>query len=149
MVWAKITDTVKTPLTILDGNLNANCYINVSLIPVVVPDITNTGGYAVFQDDNAHPHQARMVREFMVQQQIQMMEWPACSPDLNPNEHLWDQIGKAVRRRINQHNTLPGLRRYLQEEWYALPQEWIRRLTNSMQQCCLACVNAQGGATHY
>ena len=88
-------------------------------------------GNALFQD-NARPHRARIVREFMVHQQTQTMEWPACSPDLNPIEHLWDQIGRAVKRRINQHNTLLDRRRYLQEVWNALPQELIRRLINSM-----------------
>ncbi len=71
-----------------------------------------------------------------------------CSPDLNPIEHLWDQIGRAVKRRINQHNTLLDRRRYLQEVWNALPQELIRRLINSMWQR-QTCVNVQGGATRY
>ncbi len=74
------------------------------------------------------------------------MEWPACSPDLNPIEHLWDQLGRAVRRRIHQHNTLLGQRGYLQEEWNALPQERILRLINSMRQRCQAYVNVQGEA---
>ena len=29
--------------------------------------------------------------------QIPGMEWPACSPDLNPIELLWNQLGKAIR----------------------------------------------------
>ncbi len=110
------------------------------------------GGNAEFQEDNPHLQQARILREFMVQQQIQTMEWPACSPDmpnLNTIGHLWDKIGRAVRRRINQHNTLLGLRRYLQEEWNGLSQERIRELINSMQQRCQAFVNAQVGASRY
>ncbi len=76
--------------------------------------------------------------------QIQTMEWPACSPDLNPIEHIWDQLGRAMRRRINHHNTSTLLDRrcYLQEECNALPQEQIRRLINSMRQRCQACDNA-------
>ncbi len=86
MVRAGVSDTGKA---ILDGNLNAHRYIHEkNLIPVAVTFITNIGGNAVLQDDNARPHRARIVREFIVQQQIQTMEWPACSPDRNPIEHL-------------------------------------------------------------
>ncbi len=81
-----------------------------------------------------------------MQQQIQAMEWPGCSTDLNPIEHFWDQLSRAVRRRTNQHNNLLDLRRYLQEEWNALPKERIRRLINSMRERCQARVNAQGRA---
>ena len=82
----------------------------------------------------------RIVREFIVQQQIQTMEWPAGSPHLNPIDHLWDQLGRAVRRRINRHNTLLDLRRYPQEECNPLPQERIRGLINTMRQRCQACL---------
>ncbi len=75
----------------------------------------------MFQDDHARPRRAPIVREFMEHQQIQTMEWPACSPDLNLIVHLWDQIDRAVRQRINQHNALLHLRRYLQVELNALP----------------------------
>ncbi len=59
-------------------------------IPVAAPFVTYMGGNAMLKDDNARRHRARMVKDFMVQQQIQTMEWPACSPDLNPIEPPWD-----------------------------------------------------------
>ncbi len=144
-----IGNTGKTPLIILDGNLNAHRYIHDILIPVDVPFTSNMGGNAVFQDDNTRPPPGTKVREFMVQHKIQTIEWPACSPDLNPIERLWDQISRAVRQGMNQHNTLLDLRSYPQEEWNVLPQERIQGLINSMRQRCQACVNAQGGATRY
>ncbi|GFT93963.1 hypothetical protein TNCV_2133471 [Trichonephila clavipes] len=27
------------------------------------------------------------------------MEWPACSPDINPIEHVWDALGRRVAGR--------------------------------------------------
>ncbi|GFV59064.1 hypothetical protein TNCV_1678061 [Trichonephila clavipes] len=40
--------------------------------------------FPVFQDDNARPHRARLVENMLEAETIQRMEWPACSPDLNP-----------------------------------------------------------------
>ncbi|GFW08819.1 transposable element Tcb1 transposase [Trichonephila clavipes] len=41
---------------------------------------------AIFQQDNARPHVARIVQRFFVNQQIELLPWPARSPDLSPIE---------------------------------------------------------------
>ena len=51
------------------------------------------------------------------------MERLAKSPDLNPNEHLWDQLGRAVRVRVTNTTTLADLQPILVEEWNAIPQQ--------------------------
>ncbi|XP_071083894.1 uncharacterized protein [Haliotis cracherodii] len=43
-------------------------------------------------EDNSLPHTARVTRDFLQQHNIQIMPRPALSPDLNPIEHLWDEI---------------------------------------------------------
>ena len=55
MVWAGVTVTLKTQLCIIDGNLNAQRYVNEILQPVVVPFLGQMQQGAIFQDDNADP----------------------------------------------------------------------------------------------
>ena len=54
---------------------------------IVVPAQQQVGPKAVFQDDNATPHSARLVDTFLRQSKVNRMDWPASSPDLKPIEH--------------------------------------------------------------
>ncbi|GFU86448.1 transposable element Tcb2 transposase [Trichonephila clavipes] len=62
------------------------------------------------------------------------MEWPACSPDMNPIEHVWDALGRRVAGRQPPPQTLQELERALLEEWDRIPQLVINSLIDSMPQ---------------
>ncbi|KFM73360.1 Transposable element Tc1 transposase, partial [Stegodyphus mimosarum] len=60
-----------------------------------------TGAYGpnfLFMDDNARPHRANLVDEFLESEDIKRIPWPPNSPDLNPIENLWDYLGRAIAR---------------------------------------------------
>ncbi|GFX29110.1 hypothetical protein TNCV_2072611 [Trichonephila clavipes] len=46
--------------------------------------------FLCLSDNNARPHRARLVENMLEAEIIQRMEWPACSPDCKPIEHVWD-----------------------------------------------------------
>ncbi|UYV81725.1 CTSC [Cordylochernes scorpioides] len=87
MVWGGIGYHSRTPLVRITGTLNSQSYISEVLEPVVLPYLQGLPT-AIFQQDNAPPHVARIVQRFFVNRQIELLPWPARSPDLSPIENM-------------------------------------------------------------
>lgn len=62
------------------------------LVPLAFPLLRHIGPQAVLQDDNARPHRACPVDNVLQHVRVTRMDWPACSPDLNPTENLRDLL---------------------------------------------------------
>ena len=149
MVWGGISRHHRTPLYHVDGILTGQRYLQEILGPLAIPALQQIGPAAVPQDDNATPHRSRVVNTFMQQAGITRMVWPANSPDLNPIEQLWAELG----RRVKANHPLPANRQqllgWLQQEWNNIPQAFLARLINSMHQRCLDCLAVNGGHTRF
>ena len=104
MVWGGIMGRRKTNLNVLQSNLNVQGYINQILQPEAVPFLQRHGPAILMHNDNARPHVARICRQFLNRNNVNVLPWPALSPDMNPTEHIWDSLGRKVRGRGNVHN---------------------------------------------
>ena len=69
------------------------------------------------------------------------------SPDLNPIEHLWDNLDQRVRRCPILPPSVIQLRKAVIWEWNKIPQAEINTLIRSMRQRCQASLHADGGHT--
>ncbi|GFV53768.1 apolipoprotein(A) [Trichonephila clavipes] len=52
---------------------------------------------------------------------VQKLDWPFQSPDLNPIEHLWDELERRLRRQPNQPSSLQALTSAVMDAWKAIP----------------------------
>jgi len=147
MVWGGIMGGRKTDLVVVNGNLNAQGYVDQILRPVLVPFLAQNGP-AILMHDNARPHTARLTRQFLRQNAIDTLEWPAMSPDMNPIEHLWDELGRRVRARGQLHN-LQQLSAALVEEWRRLPNAVVVKYVRSMRSRIATLRRQRGGHTRY
>ncbi|GFV67644.1 transposable element Tcb2 transposase [Trichonephila clavipes] len=81
---------------------------------------------AIFQQDNARPHTARVSQDCL--RTVTTLPWPTQSPDLSPIEHIWDHLG----RRVGHPTSLNELEIRLQQIWNEMSQDIMQNLHASM-----------------
>lgn len=151
MIWGCVSFRCKLDLVTIPGTLTGEKYRDNILQPVVIPHFDNhpLRSRPVYMDDNARPHRARVVTEVLQREAITTLPWPACSPDLNPIEHLWDILGRRIRRRDPPVQTVAELDAALHQEWQQVSQQTIQRLIRSMSRRVNQVINAHGSYTRY
>ncbi|UYV82757.1 K02A2.6-like [Cordylochernes scorpioides] len=136
MVWGAIASDSRSPLLRIQGTMTAQRYVDDVLRPVTLPYLQGVPN-ALYQQDNARPHTARISQQAL--QDVQMLPWPPYSPDLSPIEHVWDIIGRRLHA-LPPPRSEDELWQMVEREWRAIPQDAIRTLFDSLPRPVAACI---------
>ena len=81
----------------------ASVWFDEILVPVAQTHLTQMDPNSVFHQDSARPHTVRITTGHFQNNQVEVMEWPACSPDMNHIEHFFCniKIKCASNRRVS------------------------------------------------
>ncbi|GFW60575.1 transposable element Tcb1 transposase [Trichonephila clavipes] len=85
IVWGAIAYDSRSTLIVMRGTLTVQRYVEDILRPHVGPFL-NGLPEAIFQQNNAHPHTAKVAQDFL--RNFQTPPWPVRSSDLSPVEHV-------------------------------------------------------------
>ncbi|GFS53491.1 transposable element Tcb2 transposase [Trichonephila clavipes] len=89
LVYGGISIDGRTYLYIIrDGSLTVRRYRDEILRPIVVPYAAAIGDDLILMNKNCRPPRANLVVDFLLEERIVRMEWPACFPEMNPIEHV-------------------------------------------------------------
>ena len=83
----------------------------------------------VLQQDNAPAHKSAETSTWFLENGVDVLEnWPPNSPDLNIIENLWSILKGRVAKR--HPKTLEDLETFALEEFYAIPDEYVQKLSS-------------------
>jgi transposase len=147
MAWGGISEKGKTPLFCFTNIMDGPFYVSI-LQTQLAPAAQNMYGRSWrLQQDNDPKHTCRVAKDFLAQNRVKVMDWPANSPDLNPIENLWQIIKNKVEKRMPQN--VEELKEFLVEEWEAISKETVNNLVSSIKNRCNLVLERNGDRIEY
>lgn len=147
MIWGCFSRAGVGPLVKIEGKMDRFMYRDIlqnTMLPFAEEEMPLIWR---FQQDNDPKHASRLVKNWFLEANVDVLEWPSQSPDLNPIEHLWELLERKIRLRAIHNAT--DLWEILQDEWQNIPLEICQNLVDSMPRRCKAVLQAKGYATKY
>lgn len=148
MVWGCMAWNGVGKLTFIDDRMNADMYTTILMDNLESSaQLLELNSNFIFQHDNDPKHTAKKTKEFLHQKAINVLEWPAQSPDLNPIEHLWSILDRKIGDRSFRKKE--ELKAAVEKAWTEIHPSETKKLVESMQSRLIAVLQAKGGPTKY
>jgi len=142
MVWGCFSYYGTGELTFIDVKMDAPYYCNL-LSSKLFQSASKMGlSNYIFVQDNDPKHTSKLAKEFFNENNIEVLPWPAQSPDCNPIENLWGIIKYKIGKKI--FTSKKELKEEIMKQWGEITIETCQKLSLSFKKRALAVYRTKG-----
>ena len=80
---------------------------------------------------------------------VDVIDWPALSPDLNRIENVWGMLARTVYDNGRQYHSFNELYHAIHHAWQNMSPGYLQKLVDSMKARCLKVLKSDGEAINY
>jgi len=150
-IWGCFTSHGVGYLCKIDGKLNAELYRQ-----ILSEDLMGTLQHyelstddIIFMQDNDPKHTAILTKKWFEDNNVELLPWPPQSPDLNPIEHLWNDVDRRIRALNVEIRGKDMLWEQVSKIWEETALETCTKLIESMPERINDVIKAKGGYTRW
>ena len=111
----------------------------------------------IYMQDEASIHTAHIIKRWLADNEIEVMNWPPYFPDLNLIEHIWRHLKEWIHKHYPELQTLTDsdemikkqMIKTLQETWTHLNDEFLENLIESMKRQIKTVIKTDDWHTKY
>jgi hypothetical protein len=148
MVWGCVSASGVGELVEISSKMDAKTYVNILENNLIASaKKMKIRDNFIFQSDNDPKHTSKLAKKWLMENQINLLEWIAQSPDLNIIEHLLEHLDRSVP--ISSRKSFATFKNALFKAWDEIGPEVIEKLIKSIPKRLQAVIDAKGFNTEY
>jgi DDE superfamily endonuclease len=147
MVWGSFSYYGVGRLVFIEVNMDAPYYVCILADNLFAPASEMGLNEFIFQQDNDPKHTSKLTMNFFGERNVDLLQWPSKSPDMNPIENLWGIIKEKISK-LRPKN-IYELKAAILQEWNGIGRNLTEKLVLNFQKRAIELYRTKGTITKY